>query len=674
MNRNVLRMARRALGKPPGYVARRALQELRAETERFLGPRRARAFGERQLLARSGAASVDALWRELRSRPYVAEAAPIPGAVYENLCPRDADRILGAAERALAHRVNLLGSGEVHLGERIDWHKDYKSGFRWPPQYFRDIDYMNPGRPSDVKFPWELSRLQWVTPCGQAWLLTGEERWAAGARRLLEDWIAGNPYGGSVNWSCTMEAAIRILTWTWLFHACAGSQAWADHDFRVRFLTSLYLHGDFTDRHFEYADVNGNHCDADAAALVFAGLFFGGRGDSQGWLDRGWKILCDELPRQVSSDGVDYEGSVPYHRLVAESFFLPALYRQRSGLEVPHAYRERVTKMAWFTEAYTRPDGTAPVWGDADDARAMAFGGQDINDHRYLIGWIGEAFGDAELARRFSGPAAECVWLLGAGSAARLLARPKPEEPPRSVLFREGGYAVLRNECDHVFIDCGPVGMAGRGGHGHNDVLSFEAYLDGHHLVTDCGSYTYTADFEARNAFRSTAFHNTPRIDGQEVNRFLGPQDLWWLRDDARASGVQLNREDGRDVLTARHSGFERLEDPVVVQRAFILDGTSHQLTILDEFVCAGAHEFETAIHLRPEVRVEAGERGWVVHRAGARFSVVAESTRHWTASLEPCRVSPSYGTAGASQRMAWRRVGRAEPLEICLAPLPHGQ
>ncbi len=35
----------------------------------------------------------------------------------------------------------------------------------------------------------------------------------------------------------------------------------------------------------------------------------------------------------------------------------------------------------------------------------------------------------------------------------------------------------MRNNVDHVFIDCGPLGLAGRGGHGHNDCLAFEAVL-----------------------------------------------------------------------------------------------------------------------------------------------------------------------------------------------------
>ena len=72
-----------------------------------------------------------------------------------------------------------------------------------------------------------------------------------------------------------MEAALRILSWTWFFRVFHGSRAWADSVFRERFLCALYLHGDFTDRHFEISDVNGNHCTADGAGLAFAGLFFG---------------------------------------------------------------------------------------------------------------------------------------------------------------------------------------------------------------------------------------------------------------------------------------------------------------------------------------------------------------------------------------------------------------
>lgn len=665
MKRNLLRLARRALGKPPAYVARRALQELQAEAERFLAPRRARNFSARHLLERTGARSIADLWSRLAARPYVAVVRPIAMERYDSLCPGDAERILRLAERALAHRVDLLGSGDIELGEDIDWQRDYKSGFRWPAEYFRNIDYVNAGRPSDVKFPWDLSRLHWLVPCGQAWLLTGQERWAAGARRVIENWIEANPYAASVNWACTMEAAMRIFTWTWLFHAFSGSAAWADEGFRARFLCSLYLHGDFTERNVEYADVNGNHCDADAAALVFAGLFFEGV-EPQRWLERGWKILTNELFRQVSPDGVDFEGSVPYHRLVSELFFLPALYRKRCGLSVPPAYEERIKAMAWFTEAYTAPDGRAPVWGDADDARAVPFGGQAINDHRYLIGWIGASFDDAALLQRFSGDRAECIWLLGPDTPVHGPSR-KLRREPEALVFRDGGYAILRNDLDHVFIDCGPVGTAGRGGHGHNDVLSFEAVLSGEWLIADSGAYVYTADFAERNAFRSTAYHNTPRIDEQEVNRFVGPNELWSLHYDARPQLLDVSNNVEQARLVASHSGYQRLGSPVTPKRTFTLAHSTHMLTVRDDFEGTGEHRFEIPLTIAPGVNCERHGQRFLLKARKASYWVDASDSVTWQGRIEPARVSISYGRVVSVSRLVWRRVGSPAAFELRL-------
>ncbi len=64
--------------------------------------------------------------------------------------------------------------------------------------------------------------------------------------------------------------------------------------------------------------------------------------------------------------------------------------------------------------------------------------------------------------------------------------------------------------------------MRGRGGHGHNDILSFELFLNGFNVVTDCGAYLYTASREWRNRFRSTAFHNTRAGRRRRAESFLG--------------------------------------------------------------------------------------------------------------------------------------------------------
>src|SRR5947207_2339762 len=405
---------------------------------------------------------------------------------YERTCPGDGGRIMQAAAQALSRRVDLLGSGPIDLGTPIDWHRDFKTGRTWASRFMRDLDYVNLHCPSDVKIPWEVSRLQWLIPAGQAFLLTGEERYAEHVRQVIDEWIAANPYAHSVNWACTMEAALRIITWTWFFHVFCRSQAWSDEAFQARFLRTLFLHGEFTERYLERASINGNHFTADAAAPVLAGLFFGRGRTARTWADDGWRMLCDELPRQVHPDGVDFEGSVPYHRLVMEMFFLAARYREAVGLDVPDQYRDRVVAMARFVQAYSRPDGSSPLIGDADDARVLPFGGQAIGDHRYLIGLVGAHWCVPDLMRTFSGRRAEVLWTLGR-RAAMSLPETAPGTVTSSTAFADGGFYVMRNRRDHVFIDCGPIGTGGLGGHGHNDCLSFEAVLDGVHLVSDCG-------------------------------------------------------------------------------------------------------------------------------------------------------------------------------------------
>jgi uncharacterized heparinase superfamily protein len=647
----------RVLRKPPAVIARRIVTELRGEADRWLAPARGR-MPVKELLNRTNAHSVNMLWERLATRPFPTTNHKINLDEFEVICPGARDRIMRRADAALERRIDLLGSGEVTLPSPIDWHKDHKTGFGWKPAYFRDIDYNNPDRPSDVKVAWELSRLQWAVPLGQAWLLTRDERYPVMVRQLVEEWIDANPYAGTVNWACTMEVALRIFSWSWFFHAFHDAPSWAEESFRARFLTTLFLHADFTERYIERSDVNGNHFTADAAALVMAGLFFGEGDDAKRWASVGWGELERELPLQVSPDGADFEASTAYHRLVLELFLLPAHYRQLCGEPVPLPYAERLKAMARFIATYTKPDGMSPLWGDADDARALPFGTQALNDHRYLIGLVGLTFSDESLVALASGPREEAYWWFGATS--HVLSHQAGSSIP-SCAFQDAGVFVMRSEKNHVFIDCGPIGLAGRGGHGHNDCLAFEAVLDGVPLVTDCGAYLYTASYVERNAFRSTAYHNTPQVDAEEINRFIRPDYLWNLYYDAKPkvhawiSGTEV------DVLVGSHCGYMRLENPIRPIRIFMLDHKRHALTIMDRFVGDGQHTIKIPLHLAPGISVEEkAVRVIEICNNGRKFICTWSSLDDWKFSTEVSRVSPSYGCVLPSICLVWTAATRA--------------
>jgi uncharacterized heparinase superfamily protein len=325
---------------------------------------------------------------------------------------------------------------------------------------------------------------------------------------------------------------------------------------------------------------------------------------------------------------------------------------------VPDHYRIRLLGMARFAQKYTRPDGTTPLLGDADDARVLPFGGQAIGDHRYLAALVGAHWHADGLTDGFSGSRSEIVWALGRRAAALMDHVPAPRTL-QSAAFPEGGCYVMRNDRDHVFIDCGPVGQRGRGGHGHNDCLSFEAMLDGVHLVTDCGAYVYTASARERNIFRSTASHNTPQIDAEELNRFIRWDYLWTLHDDAKPEVRAWEAGTAADVFTGSHSGYQRLPSAVRPVRTITLDHARHVLTSHDTIEGAGEHLVAIPLHLAPGVTPRIGAAGRVLLEADGRaFEIAWAGPDGWSVAIEPARVSPSYGVVVPAARLVWSRRG----------------
>lgn len=639
----IIRKLQRLLKKPPKYIFERLWYEFKAETGRFWEPSYPRWLTPKVLLRKLHSNSIDELWDTLSHRKFCTQTDFQENYPSPNL-------ILDKAAQVMAHKVDLLGSGLIALGDEIDWQRDYKSGFVWQPNYFRAIAYTDLDKNNDVKFPWELSRMQWMMPLGQAYLLTRDEQYAEHTKHLIQSWIAANPYAYSVNWACTMDVALRLIVWTWFFHVFKGSAAWQDAQFRWQFLQSLYLHGNFTARHLEKSDVNGNHYTADAAGLVFAGLFFG----HDNWQELGWQILQTEIQNQVHEDGVDFEASTPYHRLVQELFLLPAIYRLKQGLSVPTEYQQRLEKMAYFTACYSRVDGSCPVWGDADDARVLPFGEQPLNDHRYLIGLVGMCFDDKQLLDLWSGSNTEMFWVYGQAPAARKHALIQPS----SADFPQGGFYIMRDEKNHIFIDCGPIGLKGRGGHGHNDLLSFEAVLEHIPLIVDAGSYVYTSDYQARNVFRSTSSHNTPQIDDEEINRFIRPDYIWNFHNDAHHQVDLWQKLDDSSHFTGTHTGYARFADPVKPLRKIALDHANSLLTIEDVFEGRGEHQITIPFHLHPDVLPQQEAHQVLLKTPSGSFALQWESATPWQVTVEPTQISPSYGVKRDSHKIVFRHHG----------------
>jgi uncharacterized heparinase superfamily protein len=602
-----LQLLRRAAGKSPAYLARRGFGEL---TRRVRSPslrRSLRSLTPAGVARRGGAVSLTEIWEKR-----IAEGFLFSEADGEELCrlhrrlySSTSGALRRRVEAVLRHEFDLLGSGPTGLGPRIDWHLDFKSGYRWELVPSETIDYAELDRPSDVKVPWELSRGQHLTCLARAWRLDRNEACAREFESQVRSWIRENPVGLGVNWVSTMDVALRSVSWIWalrLFHGAPFSEG-----FRDEILLSLYVHGRWISRHLEFGEVNGNHLLSDALGLAACGCLFVKMPEGRGWLALGGRLLEREIRRQVDPDGVDIEASLAYHRLALEIFLVAARFLESAGREPSAEYRARLGKMFDFVHAYTPPEGSAPIVGDADDGRALVLSEMDVRDHRYLLSTGAALFGREEWKERAGRFWEDSLWLVGPSGYRRFESLGRIEDEGSHEFPDEGshefpvsGFYALRSPAQYLFVDAGPVGFRGTGGHGHNDCLSFEWHVGRRPLLTDSGSFVYTSSPAWRNRFRSTAFHNTIRVDGEELNRIPSPLALWSLRDDAEPLPVRFIRSAGTEIVEAGHTGYRRLPDPVTVRRTFEFDHGRTALRLLDRLDGAAEHSVEFFFHAAP--------------------------------------------------------------------------
>jgi Heparinase II/III-like protein/Heparinase II/III N-terminus len=572
---------------------------------------------------------------------------------YRNRYPDQCETVLTEAEKIVRHEFNLLGSGPHYLGERIDWHRDPKSGYRWPNKFYTELyPVSNPTNNADVKLPYELSRMQHLPTLGKAYRLTGKESYAQEVVAQVADWLDDNPYLVGVNWTCPMDVAIRIVNIIWALAFIESSSSFSPY-IRRRILVSIWQHGRYLVRHLEYSIrpdgriSNHNHYLSNIVGLVYLGVLFPEFNDSQTWRDIGIEGLLEEMERQVHADGVDYESSISYHCLVLEFFTSAALLCRLSGVRLTQAFWNRLEDMYAFTLYVTRPDGKVPQVGDADDGRLHIlsdYGRWDPTDHRYLLAIGAALFQRSDMKSHAGKFFEEAFWLLGSTGASRFDALTTSTPTLDSKAFQEAGFYIIRSDGNYLLACCNGVGTGGAGNHKHNDLLSFEFYIRGRAFVVDPGSYVYTGDSRWRNRFRSTSYHNTVMIDGQEQNRFA-VNKLFRLTPDAEPIVHQWRTTVDYDWVDAEHTGYHRLSRPVSHRRIFRFDKRLERLQIIDTLKGAGTHTAAWYFHFDHGIDVEHGDVDSFVARAdGVTLLLQVNSDSPFVAEIENGWISRSYG------------------------------
>lgn len=247
-----------------------------------------------------------------------------------------------------------------------------------------------------------------------------------------------------------------------------------EQDFREKVYCELYSQYLYLQKHQE-KHLLANHYFEDLKALIIASYLFKDDRKLKGYLND-FKKQCEE---QILEDGVHYELSLMYHKLILEDVMRIGMLAKQSGFPECNWIAPLIQKMTDACYSLEKGIGRTPLFNDAGDNVAKTC------DQLCLA------------AEKQFGVKAEL-----------------------KEAFEASGYYKLYDGNKALIFDAGKIGVDYQPAHGHCDCLSFELSIDGKPLFVNSGTYEYQGDL--RKYFRTTRAHNTVEINGHEQSQCWG--------------------------------------------------------------------------------------------------------------------------------------------------------
>lgn len=461
--------------------------------------------------------------------------------------------------------------------ELIDWQRDFISGYRWsvltPTHKLRYGD--KPG--SDVKVPWELGRMQHLTLFPIAHKLAKAGKISIDSTQILNeykhqvlDFIATNPRHFGIQWKCTMDVSIRMLSLATSLQLFEDDDVVFDDTFRNIVLNSIQSHIIHTAENLEWAGgMRGNHYLASICSLVITCIMMQSIRENLDYLSMAVSELFKEILHQFNRDGSNFEGSIPYHYFAFEMIAyallslntLPArhlanLFAQTNNkhltvsngkAKISKKIQDRLDNIITFSRINIINNTTWNI-GDNDSGKFLklrpayhysANENYDLSDNYAIYDELINSLSQLVTLPRKTLPIAT-YFIRNEHNIVPKLLKTNNQFPDFGLyIFKKANYTAA--------FRCGKIGQFGKGGHNHNDQLSLLLKVNGEDVLIDNGTYTYTASPKLRNKYRSTELHNTLSIANMEQNDWHtnNHDDLFWLSN---------NKGEGKILSISEHS------------------------------------------------------------------------------------------------------------------------
>lgn len=468
----------------------------------------------------------------------------------------------GESEEEIADRVctgELISCGTpCKFGDHVDW-------------------FANPTYNKYAEWTWQLSRHNEWKILARVYRKTGDEKYAKACADLFESWVQqavcpDDTEGFRTLCWRTIECGIRMgANWPYVLYSFYRSPAFTD-DVLVDWYKSVYEHGVRLHDHH----MSGNWLIMEMNGLAHISILYPEFKQAGEWHAFAFRMLGEELKKQIYPDGFQYELSTGYHDVVINNFQRLIRTARAFEVEVPELFYQILENAALIDVKLMMPDGRVP----------------DINDGNWkesakLLEPKLELFPDNPLIR----------YVVTDGQ--------RGEEPSyHSCVLPYSGFMVMRSgwEKNAVWglLDCAPFGK----GHQHEDKLSFLMHANGKLLLTEGGNYAYDTS-KMRDYVLSTRAHNTIQVDhmGQNRRKYYS----WEEEDIRKKADMDYGFSETVDYAEAvYHEGYGEDVDKTISHKRAVyflktVDQTVPFFVVVDRMKADREHTYELLWHMNED-------------------------------------------------------------------------
>jgi len=549
-----------------------------------------------------------------RDARWLSSPAALRGTYRNQQVPWNPQTAIDEANKILEGELKYFSHQWIITGFPPNWHTDYVTGIEldsakhWSQIPHDDVVARrakpdeaissNEGvasaqsasqRHTDIKFIWEPNRFAFVYTLVRAYAASHDEKYPEAFWTLIEDWAQHNPPNTGPNWMDGQEIALRLMAWTFGYHAFLNSPS-TTPERKENFILYVAAQAERIYKNIDYAiSTRSNHTISEAFGLWMVGLLFPELKHAEKYLSFGKKLLEQEAANQIFPDGSYSMYSLNYHRFILHIY----LYAIRLG-DINHSplstqLKESVTKSIKYLACLIDPKtGELPVYGSNDGALVLPLNNCDFTDYRPLLqlDWYitkGERFIDAGDWDE------DLFWICGesahtpnpslAGREGQRLPSPlgRRAGDEGETSFPNGGVYLLRSSNSQAFIRC--TDFTSRPSHA--DQLHVDLWIHGHNLAIDAGTYLYSGEGHWRNGLAHTSVHNTVTVDNKDQMTMLS-RFTWtnWSK------GKVLKHD--KDVWQGEHDGYK----PVSHKRA-VMSLEGDRWLVIDNLTADESHNYK---------------------------------------------------------------------------------